>query len=136
MEAAMYNQPNTRSTTDDENALAGVNQDILQAEEDGLKGELAPHLHEDFTIVRANGVKQNQHEYLAAVEANAKRGRSAETPEIHSYGDCAVVRVRVSTSKNPDGTEVLRHFWNTRVFVRQAGDWRCVAWQVTEIPQA
>ncbi|MDP9316864.1 MAG: nuclear transport factor 2 family protein [Chloroflexota bacterium] len=112
--------------------LAAMNEAILHAEEVGLPDQIEPHLHEDFTIVRASGKRETRQAFLEAVPSNAQRGRRAEAPEIHLYGDCAVVSVRVSTAKNPDGSEVLRSFWNTRVFIRQDGEWRCVVWQVTE----
>lgn len=113
--------------------LATSNEEILHAEEFGLKDKLAPHLHEDFIIVRANGRKENRQEFLGAVPANARRGRTADVPDIRVYGDWAVIVIQVNTSENADGTEALRSFWNTRVFVQQDGEWQCVAWQVTEI---
>jgi hypothetical protein len=124
---------NDTATTNSTSYLTTLNEDILRAEEEGDKDAIAPHLHENFTIIRATGIRQNREEFLKAVPANVNRGRSAETPKIYPYGDCAVVAVQVSTSKNADGTETLKHYWNTRVFVRQDDEWRCVSWQVTEI---
>jgi len=106
---------------------------ILKAEEEGNRAVLESLLHKDFAILRASGVKQDRQAFLNAVPGNAHRGRSADQLEVRPYGDCAVVTCRVTTSQNPDGTPSVRHFWNTRVFVRQAGEWQCVAWQVTEI---
>ena len=117
------------------NQLTTLNAQILQAEEAGLPDQIAPHLHENFTIIRASGKKENRQAFLDAVPANANRGRSADQLEIHPYGDCAVVIICVTTSQNKDGAPAVGRFWNTRVFIRQSGQWRCVAWQVTEIRQ-
>ena len=64
---------------------------------------------------------------------NAGLGRTADQPEVRLYGDCAVFTCVVTTTKNPDGSPGGGRFWNTRLFVRQAGKWLCVAWQVTPI---
>jgi hypothetical protein len=131
-ETAMSQDEHT-TTTDVTSYLTTLNEDILQAEEAGQPDQIAPHLHEDFTIIRAKGARQNRAEFLKAVPANANRGRTADEIEVRSYGDSAVFVCRVSISRNADGTPASGHFWNTRVFVRQDGEWRCVAWQVTEI---
>jgi hypothetical protein len=112
--------------------LTALNETILQAEESGVPDQIAPHLHENFTIIRARGARQDRAEFLKAVLANANRGRTADEIEVHPYGDSAVYICRVSISRNADSTPASGHFWNTRVFVRQGGDWRCVSWQVTE----
>ena len=116
--------------------IVELNERILQAEEAGRKADLDPLLHKDFAIIRANGVKQGRKKFLEDVPNNSNLGRSAEPPEVRLYGECAVVTVRVTTLRKPDGTIVTRNFWNTRVFFREGIDWRCVAWQVTEIPNS
>ena len=128
-------QNENTETTDLKNQLTALNEHILQAEEAGLTDDLATLLHEDFTIIRTSGKKENRQAFLDAVPANANRGRTADQLEIHPYGDCAVVIICVTTSQNKDGAPAVGRFWNTRVFIRQSGQWRCVAWQVTEIRQ-
>ena len=48
-------------------------------------------------------------------------------------GECAVVHLKMTTLRNTDGAVIRRHFWNTRMFVQQGGEWKCAVWQVTEI---
>jgi hypothetical protein len=62
--------------------LTKTNAFILQAEEEGQKADLAPHLTDDFIIIRATGLKQNRDEFLEAVPDNAGRGRTADQPEV------------------------------------------------------
>ena len=115
-----------------ETKIVDLNQRMLQAEEAGPKDDLAKLLDGEFTIIRANGVKQDRQAFLDAVPDNAHRDRIAKEPEIHVYHDCAVVILRVTTSEHREGALMVRHFWNMRVFLRREGDWRCAAWQVTE----
>jgi len=114
-------------------ALNKLNRRILQAEESGDQACLASLLHNDFTIVRAGGEKQDRQMYLDAVEANKSRGRSADQSEVRFYGDCAVFTCRVTTTRDKDGAAALGHFWNTRMFLRQDKGWLCVSWQVMKI---
>ena len=114
-------------TTDLKNQLTALNERILQAEEAGLPDQIAPHLHEDFTIIRASGKKENRQEFLDAVPANANRGRSAAEPNVYSVGECTVYTVLVTTTQNPDGTPNAGRFWNTRLFISEHGQWLCAA---------
>ncbi len=117
-------------------AIARMNQDILQAEEAGLQDKLAPLLHQDFTIVRASGEKQNRQQFLEAVPANKDRGRRGDQVEVRRYDDRAIFTCRVTTTRDKDGNQVISHFWNTRLFVRENDEWRCAAWQVMKIAEA
>src|SRR5437763_10451751 len=92
------------STADEVKVLTLLNQQMLQAEENGNQAVLDPLLVSDFTIVRASGVRQDRQTFLKAVPDNAHRGRIVDQLEIHSYGDCAVAIIRVTTSQNKDGT--------------------------------
>lgn len=114
-------------------ALNDLNRRILQAEESGDQACLASLLHNDFTIVRASGDKQDRQMYLDAVEANKSRGRSADQSEVRFYGDCAVFTCRVTTTRDKDGNTAVGYFWNTRMFLRQDKGWLCVSWQVMKI---
>jgi hypothetical protein len=130
------NNPTNSTSTDPADELRALNERILKLEEAGSKIKLDRLLHQDFTIIRGSGVKEDREAFRKAVPANAGRGRTADQPEVRLYGDCAVFTCVVTTTKNPDGSLGGGRFWNTRLFVRQAGEWLCVAWQVTPIPQS
>src|SRR5437870_6729181 len=51
------------SISDETNRLIEINDLLLQAEEAGRKDGVAPYLHQDFNIIRANGTKQNREEF-------------------------------------------------------------------------
>lgn len=110
-----------------------LNQRILQAEEAGLKDDLDPLLAEGFTVIRSKGEKVERQDFLDAVSNNANRGRRAAQPNVQVVGQCAIYTCIVTTTQNPDGTPNPGRFWNTRLFVRENGQWRCASWQVMKI---
>ena len=126
-------KPNDTLAADRANELDALNERILQAEEEGLKDEIASLLHKNFTIIRASGAKQDRQTFLDAVSSNTNRGRTTEQPDVRLYGDCAVFTCIVITTQNSDGTLNPGRFWNTRLFVREQKQWRCAAWQTTKI---
>ena len=114
-------------------ALNKLNQCILQAEESGDRDNLASHLHQDFTIIRASGEKQDRQMFLKAVEDNKNRGRSADLTDVRFYGNCAIFTCRVTTTRDKDGKTTVGHFWNTRKFMRHEKGWLCLGWQVMKM---
>jgi oligoribonuclease len=124
------------SLTDDTNRLIELNDLILQAEEAGRKEDIAPHLHKDFTLIRAKVTGEDREAFLNAVPTNASRGRKSDQPEVRLYGDRGVFTCLVTTRTNPDGTPNAGLFWNTRLFIREQGQWRCAAWQVMKVCDA
>ena len=117
--------------------LALLNQDILRAEEDGIPESLEPLLAPGFTIVRSNGVIQDRQTFLDQVPHNMEHGRLADQVDVRRYGQHAVFTCRVTTTRNKAGHDVVRRFWNTRLFIqkREHDDkhWLCTSWQVMEI---
>lgn len=54
--------------------------------------------------------------------------------EIQLYGNAAVVAFRLNAEIHLDtGNVELLQFYNTGTFVKEDGEWRAVAWHVTEI---
>ena len=129
-----------RWTTDDAEdsttqLILNLNQQILEAEEEGREADLEPLLTDDFWIVRGSGVKQNRQDYLNDVKRNANLGRTADQTEVRLCDECAVYTCLVTTTRTPEDGPGGR-FWNTRLFERDGEGWRCAAWQVTKISEA
>ncbi len=115
----------------DTSELYQICQEMLSAEEEGTAEKLENYLSESFTIIRGSGFRQDRKDFLHAVPDNANKGRVAlEAPEILFGADFAVVCGRISTRPTSES------FWNTRVFAREKGGWRCISWQVTKINEA
>lgn len=113
--------------------ITELNQRILKYEEAGAAEELAPLLSEAFIIVRSSGEKADRQAFLNAVPANANRGRSTTQFNVHLMGDGGLHTCIVTTTQNPDGTANPGRFWNTRLFVRENEQMRCMTWQVMKI---
>ncbi len=111
-----------------------MNNRILEAKEAGTANDLARNLQKDFAIVRATGVKRDRQIFLDAVLDNAHRGRTADDLKVQVYGKSGVLTCRVTTLKDKSGNTKVGHFWNTRVFVKQDEQWRCISWQIAQIP--
>ena len=116
----------------DEKMLAELNERSVQAENKASREELEPILADDITIIRSTGVIEDKQRMLERV-ASYKSGRIREIEEanVSVYGDSAVVTSRIAL-REPGG-EISGRFWNTLVFVKREGGWRCVTWQVTRI---
>lgn len=110
-----------------------VNARILEAEEEGQAADIEPLLTENFFIVRSSGQRLDRAAFLADVPNQSHRGRQAEQPEVHWLEGCAVYTCLVTTTQNPDGTPNYGQFWNIRLFVLDAGNWRCAAWHVMKV---
>ena len=117
----------------DEHEIMDLNARILDAEEQGSAADLEPLLTESFFIVRSSGQKLDRAAFLADVPNQGHRGRRAAQPEVHQLGSCTIYACIVTTTQNPDGSPNPGRFWNTRLFVQEAGRWRCAAWQVMRV---
>ncbi len=111
----------------DEHEIINLNTRILDAEEQGTAADLEPLLTESFFIVRSSGQKLDRAAFLAEVPNQGQRGRCAGQPAVHQLGGCAIYTCIVTTTQNPDGSPNPGRFWNTRLFVQEAGRWRCAA---------
>lgn len=101
----------------------------FEAEEYGNREVLDSLLTDDFKIVRSNFSISARQAMLDAIAANAGKGRAVDEVSVKLYGDSAVVTSHLTTRNQ--GT--VNQFWNTKVFVKQDGEWRCRAWQVARL---
>lgn len=91
---------------------------------------------EDATIVHGNGKLFTKEQELADLKSGSLKYESIDVREktIHAYGDTAVVHVLLTfkglLAGKPFGPIDLRR---TVVWVKQQGNWKIVAWQVTRV---
>ncbi|HLO30220.1 MAG TPA: nuclear transport factor 2 family protein [Anaerolineales bacterium] len=114
--------------------MARLNEEILRAEEEGNRAPLEHFLHPCFIIVRSNGDKQDKEQFLNSVVMNKNLGRASTSGNIHTTGQYSLYTGIVTTAHNQNGTPNLGYFRNTRLFVKENGQWTCLFWQVTQIP--
>ena len=121
----------------DERALERLTADIQAAVVDENVTFLEGVLHPDYVHTRPNGVVSDRARFLASVKrdevepnVNYDKLTSADI-KVRLYGDTAVVTGRSGIASD-DATGPLNGEtrW-TRVFVRQGGTWKIVAFQAT-----
>lgn len=121
----------TNQSVEDE--LRKLNRESFQAEDDAKREPLEHILADDFRIVRSNYVIEDKPTMLSRIAADtSRRKREVDDDNVKVYEDSAVVTSRV-TLKETSG-EMVGRFWNTKVFVRREGQWKCLVWQVVRIP--
>jgi hypothetical protein len=116
-----------------EDELRKLNRESFQAEDDAKREPLEHILADDFRIVRSNYVIEDKPKMLSRVAADSSgRKREVDDENINVYEDSAVVTSRVTLKEA--SSEIVGRFWNTKVFVRREGQWKCLIWQVVPIP--
>jgi hypothetical protein len=121
-------------SSSDPTVLTRLNQEILQSEENGNQNFVDQYLHPEFTIVRSDGTKLDKEQFRNAIPTNKNRGRMAAQTNVQVMVPYAIYTCIVTTTQNPDGTPNPGRFWNTRLFVKENGNWCCLSWQVMKIP--
>ncbi|MFM7035421.1 MAG: nuclear transport factor 2 family protein [Planctomycetia bacterium] len=121
----------------DEQTLKQLNADIQAAVVAENLSFLEGVLHQDYVHTRPNGVIWDRAGFLASVNQdhalpNVNYDKLTTTDiRVHLYGDAAVLTGRSGLkSDGSQGTLTGETCW-TRVFVRQDGRWKAVAFQAT-----
>lgn len=111
-------------------------QQVIRAAEDrasalaNTDGErLAELLHVDFRWTTHVGTTYNRQEYIRRNIDGHTRWRSQELghPDVVVVGDTAVLYAEATDVVVRDGDEVTLRMPMTQVWVRQSGDWTCLA---------
>lgn len=110
---------------------------LLAAENNADAAAADALLSREFAnITRASGREEHRAALLAAIASPARPGlwRHLVEPENRAWAgaDIGVVSSMVQT-RSPVAGEPSGRFRNLHVFAREAGQWRCVAWQVTRL---
>ncbi len=121
----------------DERALKQLTADIQAAVVDENLAFLEGVLHPEYVHTRPNGVVSDRAQFLASVKqdeaepnVNYDKLTSADI-KVRLYGDTAVVTGRSGiVSDDASGTLNGETRW-TRIFIRQGGTWKIVAFQGT-----
>jgi hypothetical protein len=110
-----------------------LNAAILKADTNSLEKLLA----DDYTGVRGDGSVLTKAQEIEKYKSGAIKYETNEIKDlkIRVYGHTAV-STSLSSSKNiRDGKEHIGTTRSTRVWVKQKGEWKCVAFQTTRVSQ-
>ena len=90
---------------------------------------------DDFTFVEPDGVCSNKADYLKGFTGDIVFSAfDIEDLKIRFYGDTAVVLGTASIKAKSKDNDLSGRYAYTDVFVKQSGEWKAVAGQVTAIP--
>ena len=106
---------------------------VLKADTDTLEKLLA----DDYTGVRGDGSVLTKAQEIEKYKSGAIKYETNEIKDlkIRVYGHTAV-STSLSSSKNMrDGQQHIGTTRNIRVWVKQKGTWKCVAYQTTRVSQ-
>lgn len=133
--------PTLADVAGDERDLKQLTSDIQAAVVDENLAFLEGVLHPDYVHTRPNGVVSDRGQFLASVkqdeaEPNVNYDKLTSTDiKVRLYGDTAVLTGRSGIASD-DATGALNGEtrW-TRIFLRQGGKWKLVAFQATLVPK-
>lgn len=95
------------------------------------------NMAESFRHIDSQGRQSNKAEFLSGItsEKLVIHPYEPEDVEIRFYGDAALVTGTTQLSGTYDGKPFKTHYRYTDTYVRQAGSWRVVSVQTTEIAE-
>jgi len=90
---------------------------------------------DDYTMITSSGQLRNKARAMGDLKSGAVKFESAEVDdlEVRVYGDTAVVTGRHSQKAQSAGNDISGQYRFTRVYVKQKGQWKAVAYQATRI---
>jgi hypothetical protein len=112
--------------------------ELIKAEDERDRTKAESFLAQNFiAITRARGEEQNKEQLLSEI-ANPKnpnliRKLEREHDLVLESGNLAVIRSLVTTIDRTKPDSIPEWYRNIHVLVKEQGNWRCIAWQVTKL---
>ena len=111
---------------------------IDQTVEADLKADASffeKHYAGDTTIIHGDGKMSTKAEEIEGFKSGAVRYESLDIREakIRAYGNTAIVNLLTAVKANIHGKPVSSLVRDSRVWVKQDGIWKCVAFQATRV---
>lgn len=106
-----------------------------RAEKNGDRAALDLLVGDEFVYTDSDGSFRNRAQWLADVKRNASQYEllADQDEAVHLYGNVAVVTGEYREKDRVNGKMVLRRGRFTDTWVKQNGQWKCVATQATLI---
>lgn len=121
-----------------EEQLKNLEQDRAQAVVRGDADYLDKQTTSDYTLIDTQGRVFNKSETLDRIRSGKIKLTSNKVDDLKArvYGNTAVVTGRSTTEGTVDGKDSSGQTRFTRVFVKQGGEWKSVAFQQTRVAGA
>lgn len=118
-----------------EQQIAALSDQMIQAQLKADTSYFEKNYADDATIVHGNGKLFTKAEEISDLKSGSLKYESNEVRErkIHVYGDTAVVALLISYKGTVSGKPFSGDLRRTVVWVKQKGNWKIVAYQVTRL---
>jgi ketosteroid isomerase-like protein len=113
--------------------LIAIEEDWAKAIVSNNVDEISRFMDDQWVIVSSSGISTKA-DFLAVVRSGALTHSAMDRvgdARVRVHGETAVVTARITNVAHFHGQRFEADEWTTDVFVRQAGDWRCVISQIT-----
>jgi uncharacterized protein (TIGR02246 family) len=120
---------------DAEQQIKALSDQMIQAQLKADTSFFEKYYAADATIVHSNGKLSTKTEEIADLKSGSLKSDSIDTRErkIHVYGDTAIVNFLISFKGAVSGKPYSGDIRRTMVLVKQNGNWKIVANQVTRV---
>jgi uncharacterized protein (TIGR02246 family) len=120
-----------------EQQVKEVNDRYIAAQLNNDSDSLQKLMADDFTAIRSDGSLSTKAQEIEHIKSGALTHEKSDIQDvkIRVYGNTAVAMVRSYFKGTVNGKPLSSTVRVTRVWVKQKGDWKCVALQSTRVSQ-
>lgn len=121
-----------------EQQISALSDQVIQAQLKNDPSFFEKYYADDISIIHGDGTVWTKAQEIANLKSGSLKYGSVETRDrkIHVYGDTAVVTFLISFKGVVGGKPYNGDLRRTMVWVKQNGNWKTVAYQVTRVPSA
>ncbi len=118
-----------------QNQLKRLEKQRTEALMKGDAGFLDRTTADDYTMITSSGQLRTKGRMMGDLKSGEVKFQSADVDdlEVRVYGDTAVVTGRHTQKAQSAGNDISGEYRFTRVYVKQKGQWKAVAYQATRI---
>ena len=120
-----------------EQQVREVNDRYIAAQLNNDSDSLRKFMADDFTAIRSDGSMSTKAQEIEHIKSGALTHEKSDIQDvkIRVYGNTAVATVRSYFKGTVNGKPLSSTVRVTRVWVKQKGNWKCVALQSTRVSQ-
>ena len=118
--------------------VRALQKQLLQAILKSDTAFLEKYYADDYTAIHGDGKLSTKAEEIANFDSGVTKYESIEVRDskARAYGDTVIINGRVFVKTTVNGKPYSGEVSNTRVRVKQNGEWKVAAWQATRVAPA